>query len=531
MPSRHRHFVMIPLLALGIAVSGGIVVLSQGHASLTDRPWTETSDGGLHGRLISGPDLSGVLSMGGSLEYRGDLPELTDGTLLVSALSPVRIRAAGRIVTAVGGGFHLTVRGDSLTVAALTAPVLVAEASARHVIPAGMQWRSTGEPLARMGAGIPAWMAARALQPLPRRFQSDRVAALMPLSERAREHLPAARTSIPPSPDVRLLPLLEEAVVRERHEWIESVLGALRSRIEAEDTVAVQTMLLDPALSRVFSSPRAQQAAAYFLFAYDASTALQQQLLPLIASDPDLWVLVAVHPKTAAVAWTLGEPEDVTSELVAVRILLFPASDIAGTAGNAVAWERWREELKAFVAHSSDPRRTVEDLLTALAPLVQDREERGYPARARLLAEALRAVARPHVDALSVDAHAAYNALALLDRVNADALEEETPFSAPAQAPVPSPPEPRALDGLALSAVARSVLQQADAAFSVATRIIPVGEGLVQIEGIIFAGSAQDRVMDFLLDLAKGEVREIHDGVRGYPHGMGWEAFVQWAKR
>jgi hypothetical protein len=116
-----------------------------------------------------GACLAGVVS--GEREAKIDtsaLPVLHDGALLVSAKSLATIAAGDWTVSALDGAFYLTQSQQSLTVAALSAPVLVSDGDAMVLIPVGSQWRA--EALSPLPDGIASWKSMQEMKVLPADF-------------------------------------------------------------------------------------------------------------------------------------------------------------------------------------------------------------------------------------------------------------------------------------------------------------------------------------------------------------------------
>ena len=116
--------------------------------------------------------VQGIVLEGGRIDATESIPELLEGSALIASHIPVELRAGAFRIQSLGGGYHITKSGNGITVAALTAPVLLTKGALRAVVPAGMQWKTMGESLP-LWKEEQAWMDARAVRPLPKRFRDE----------------------------------------------------------------------------------------------------------------------------------------------------------------------------------------------------------------------------------------------------------------------------------------------------------------------------------------------------------------------
>lgn len=516
----HRHWVVLPFLMLSILGSGpaSIPSGSVGIAAVTAMTDAEES--------VDFPSgAQAALSEGAELDVKSDPPELRQGSVLISTHAPLRLRAGAFTLLSAGGGFHVTKNGDAVTVVALTAPVLVVVGPARAAVPAGMQWRSSGESLALWESGIDAWMDSRAVTDLPKRFVAEQEERLHALA--VQDTLPSPRAHLNPFAEATL-PELSQARERRRDQWVEEILGVLRGRVEANDAAGVQEMLLFTDLAEALKSGRASEVASMLLFAAPRDIAMQQLLLPLLARDPDLWLLLSLHPAVSTVLWTLPAPSH-DGEHAAVRLLSFPYADVGDEAANAAAWGRWEEALLAAIRASPDGESITNALVVRLGALALEREEGGYPARARCLARALASLAKGRTADLSPRAMHALAELSTLDRVAT--VDPPASKPEPDEHPAASSSVEKRFDGSAVEARARHLLQSAGAAFTLQTRIIPLNADRALVEHVVFAGRTRDHAFTFTLDVTRNAVLEIREGTTEYPYALPMEAFTEWIRK
>ncbi|OGJ60698.1 hypothetical protein A3C37_00695 [Candidatus Peribacteria bacterium RIFCSPHIGHO2_02_FULL_53_20] len=519
----HRHYVILPLLALSV-LGTGVAALHGGSLGLTAITVPAGSSQGEIFEHVSG--MRGILLPGAQMDLQGDLPVLQEGSALIAADRPVALRVGVYTLLSVGGGYHVTNNGDAVTIAALTAPVLIEAGALRAAVPAGTQWRLRSKDLTLWGDGIAAWMDARRVTPLPKRFAVEQQEALRTITAAS---LPEPRTEVSAFIEAHL-PELPEAHARRREQWTDAIFGALRFRVEAEDAAGVQELLLRSDLAGAFSTDRAKAAVSALLFAAERSTALQQQLLPILTKDSDLWLLLSLHPQVSTVVWTLPQPPH-SSEAAAVRLLTFPFADFRDEAGHAQPWGRWEEGLLASVLAAKDPGTVAGELITRLGNLAIDREAVGYPERARSIAKALRTLGDALGKSISPEAREMLNALSRFDRVDVRMAAELAPAPVAPKVASAFPVVKEHFDPVLVEWQAREMLRSAGAAFSLETRIIPESVTRALIENIVFAGSTRDRTLTFTLDLERSEVLVIHEGGEEYPYALPMQAFTEWIRR
>ncbi|OGJ59797.1 hypothetical protein A2881_00820 [Candidatus Peribacteria bacterium RIFCSPHIGHO2_01_FULL_55_13] len=516
----HRHSVILPLLALSI-LGTGVAANSSGGMQAVSAPFLS------HGQtLIVHPSgVQGIVLEGARMDETESIPELLEGSALIVSHAPIELRVGAFRVQSIGGGYHITKSGNGITVAALTTPVLLTKGALRAVVPVGMQWKITGESLPLWKEGAQAWMDARSVRPLPKRFWDEQRELLQTIL--VKNTLPEARVQIPLKPEAGVAEL-PEAGNRRAAEWSQSVLGVLRSRVESDDVITVQELLLRPDLAEAFSTPRARSVAATLLFSDDRSSAMQQQLLPILLSQSDLWLLLSLHPAVSTVAWTLPAPAH-DGETAALRLFLFPYADRSDAAGHASAWNRWQEELLASVQASADRASIGNELIIRLGALAQSREEGGYPARARFIAATIFTLSK-NIPSVSPEARETLSVLKRLDRVEGRVLADSAPSSATkALEPVDAPEA--LFDALFVESQAREMLRSAGAAFSLETRIIPLNAHSALVEKIVFAGNGRDRTIDFTLDIGRSEVSRIREKGEEFAYALPIGAFVEWIRR
>lgn len=251
----------------------------------------------------------------------------------------------------------------------------------------------------------------------------------------------------------------------------------------------------------------------------------------LTDGDPDAWLLASLHPELWAAAWTSPEPAGAPRASRALRLLLLPAAGIAAPSLPPLIVKRWAEAVSSFLSFEHRPAEFLEHLLRQSLSPVGALARRGHPARAHELASALSLLAQPYARQLSEEGKAL---LLDLQRLDAQVLQGSLEASGglPATSPPPHPAPVNDTPPASASedeAAARRMLGDAGAVFTVRTHVQTIGPRVVAIRGVVFAGARGDRTLDFSLDLARGEVRDLVVGGKTVPYPVSWQTFLRHA--
>jgi hypothetical protein len=98
---------------------------------------------------------------------------LAQGTVLVAGDDLVFLNVADMTLEGWNGGFLVTKNGESITIVALSTPVLIRQGENEMIVPAFMQWKST--KLTSLKDGLESWIASRDVKPLPEEFKRDQL--------------------------------------------------------------------------------------------------------------------------------------------------------------------------------------------------------------------------------------------------------------------------------------------------------------------------------------------------------------------
>ncbi len=517
----HRHYVVLPVLLL-LTVCSTIVGTYSGSttmpAEMKGNPYIALPSGG-----------SAEVSLGGRFEADDAGGELIAGTVLLQSLAPVVVRAGDLHMTFLGGAAFLSRDDDSVTVAAVSTPVLVQDGETFLAVPAGMQWKTGAKRLSVISEGIATWITVRNLSSLPQRFLNEqrRRAAEMPsdilLPEPVAGPLPVRSAT---ALDAARLP---QAIARSEEDWREMVLGMLRYHIEQEDTESVQQLLLHADLADVWKTRRAHTVIAILLLGTPQPVSLQQLLLPVLSTNPGVLLLCSLHAHVSSVCWTLP-PDSLGTERSAARAFAFPFTDTGTDAHRGLMWQRWGEGLSTLLQSEKYAPEALRSVIGLLGPLALAREEQGYPERSRLLAQVLLENAKRMQGEFDPETLRILDQLRRFDSVDIRVQAGVVSLSRP-QTGSPSPKNSEEFDQAGVRQKAQDLLHRAGAIISLETRIIPQSAEEVRMEDIVFGGTDRDRTVSFVLRLDRSEVRQIVEGTEEYPYAMPWEDFVRWMRR
>lgn len=489
------------------------------------------------GEVLRLPHGRALLYSGQGFSVTDESAAFLDGSALIATDGFLEIKVAGIKISVVSGAYHLSYHGKDINIAALTSPVLVREGSRLMVVPIGTQWRLPGdEKLPLLQAGYPLWQKARQIDAFPERFFVRQLQNLAFLPEEEDELLSAGSE---PLPLWTKLPTLRVGSTREsvESEWNEDVLGAFRSLIESGDRDAADSFLHNEDYSDVLESEEAWQMMVRLLVR-EPEGPVRSFLLSILTADEDFWLLASLHPDYRAEVWSMFT-EHKNPEAVTLRLFLLPTSNMAKQAVPTAAMQRWVYELSKLAEGEkavSLVHMTVEQHL----PLVSRFDQMGYPERSRVLALALRKLVENTKVTLASELTSELHSVTSFERVSLDnpppvevpVVEEEVLEDV---VEIEAEPEPEVvLPSYSPDVVenrAYSVMRDIGALFTVETSIDAVAPNTARVRNIIFPGKSGDKTIDFHIDVARGEVKQVVLGSKEYPYALSIEAFRDWIRK
>ncbi len=533
---RHRHLVALPifLAVLGLSMAPAFWRTSSLTASALERNDVIT--------LADGAQV--LLGEGGEIDTSGPAPILQRGSALIRSEGIVQIRTSVCDILAVAGAFHVIAGEDSVTVSAMTAPVLLSTAGHRAIVPPGRQMRVAG-PLTGIEAGVASWQSARTTESLPEHFFKRQLVALQEFASTS-GNLPAAQSLIPSDEPAIPTMQLSAAQERSREAWRLEVLGALRWHIEHHDDDGARAILTRPAFRRALTDARSLPSLVILAArSADGAAGLRPLLLHFLADRHDLWLLAALHPTFHTGAWASGMPELTQEEQVLLAFGL-PQVDHASQGFSPVVTRWWEKAVSEFITQQHDPLSLVEPLLTALLPVVEQNIADNYPERAQTLAHALALFAEPVQDQLSLERKAAL--IDMQGRTNphvelfpsssessslarrslgedGSAASDSSVSSAASSSLPPIDPQERVR-------TVEFALEQAGALFSLQTTLEPLEDGQsIHVRDILFSSPKGDILYAFDVNVRTNEASSIVQDGTIMPYPMSLDAFLQWVRQ
>ncbi len=509
---KHRHFLAAPL--------GIFLLLSSLGGSVVQASLVQTSEGSPSVLLLAShtqiqPSQEAVY------EHSDDSFSLEEGAALVQTEGLATISVGESTVQALGGSFYLARYPSALSIAALTAPVLVRSQTAVLLIPTGWQWRgdATGD-------------LQEELQQIPNDFLREQLAEL--------HLLPSMTGSLPEaleheSNDVSWsLPSflqMESAEERQEREWNESILGAVRFACEAGDSARLQELLINPAYASLFQSRRAVEVLAVLVTRYHDQSALALPLLTVLTQKIDLRLLASVHPHFRDSVWTLPDIEDQEGSVYKMLLWSMIASDSETEAISDFTMDRWKSAVMRFTKSLKAPASFLDETVHRLVPFVELFSRQGYPLRAERLSHALSSLIDPYRPLLSVET------TQVVDRTRYKEARvvsgEENAGEAdvlPAEVENNVPEAEQAFDPAQIEYMAYSDLRDVGALFTLETVLTAISTHQVDVDGIIFAGATKDILLNFIYDTQSKEVQDISFDGKEYPFATPIITFTDWIR-
>ncbi len=453
---------------------------------------------------------------------------LQAGTALVHSFGLSSTKAADFILEGWNGGYQVTVSGKTVTVAALSTPVLVSDGTHQTLIPALMQWK--GETLASASSDMSSWYAPRRVLPLPPDFSHDRLLVLSGLVTKTSEKTAPSASLLPATFGqlLRFSAAKDRAETELRREKIATLRHALLSDVSMVDTLLLSSDMQDSLLS-----PEGQSAMPEIL-----SAALLQGkgdlFLPFFVSAPNQLLLAVFHPLTRDHAWMTPQTTALTEDEHRSLLLLTPLSDTAPDMLATLAMEEWQAKWSSFVQTASGAK-----VFASALPLLRTQIDRldtlQYPARADNYTTALLKIAEPIEKKLTPEIRHQLEDLRI--------LRAERRLSAPLQEVIVASSAASSVSSAASSSSKHAVLsdnelvsqteiflQEAGFMSTSQTTFTPV-DGVVQVSNIVFGTLKGDTTLRFLFDPVTLTVSGIEQNGQILPYDIPLSGFTEWLKQ
>jgi len=517
-PYRHRHFIVLPafLLLVGMnVVNAGTTVFSN--LSYGEPHQESALPNGMYGTVNDA-----------QFRYDGGL-ELISGTALLKTDGIGTLRVEGLHITFINGAVHLTKNDSSVTIAAITSPVIVSYNDERMVVPIGMQWDFSGG-ISPLVDGFSAWVASRTPAPLPGHFFEQQISASHTLSHEDVSSLPELRDQLSSgiqADDAFLFPASRAIASQQR---LEDILGYIRFAIEQRDRQSFLIASARPDVNAALYTPRGREVLADLLSTLDSKTPLATDILRILSDNEAVWTVALFHPKYRDVAWSFTHI-DASMESRLTYVFVFPYSLYASAPVSDFVFDRYRIAVKDIADSVDDSTAFIEHLFEAQYPSIQKLSLQGYPQRAeqmrRSLIEGIESV-QTQTDIMKKDLAQLHVGdivdVSPLPTVSTEMEQEEVKEIQKADVVALSPAE--------VENKAYQLLQDADALFTVETNIAAFQANTARITGVYFSGSTEDRKATFTLNVFTGIVSDIEINEQSnFPYNPSFESFIQWVSR
>jgi len=512
----HRHIFAAPflLLLVALSLSGSL----SGSAQETDSDSV----------LFPFAGMMGEAEEGSLIQKAGDALVLEEGSVLLFGKGQVAL-SFGEIGTLLGitGGFHATKHGDSVTVAAITTPVLLTAPNGQVLVPTGMQWRGTRADLAPLSEGFSSRSAARSLTEIPSNFFAEQLKKLREPEDAEVDVLPPVTDVLPLQPETE--DLLRFSAARERAvaEWQDATIGYLRGLLERGAFAEAEQYLSRAEAKELFADARMRSFIPALLGSARSVSSLPLSLFTHLASEEALLTVASIHPRYHAYVWTGGDTFSSSREAVLLRLLQLPASDRWSDAVPAFVVNTWQDAAKTFFSAEEDQKSALLFFTESVLSVITAAEDRGQPERALRYEEALRSILS------SFESEASSAALALIEDHDTGEVTAIVPSPEAAVAiPKESIPAeiPWELSPEQTIAEAKALLLKAGALMSIRTTITDAGLPLLNVQNIIFPMKQGDVPFSFDLDMGKQEIKNIVSGDSSFPFALSVENFAVWVR-
>lgn len=526
--SQHRHFIVAPLTiaialmsVVGNQYSSDVGSLASNIFATSDTQFT--FDNGAYGIVYSG----------GKLVQEEDHLRFSKGSALIATTGNMRTDIDDVSLYSLDGFFYLTKETQGISVAAITSPVAVFMGDMRMVVPIGMQWDIRGD-IAGINDGFTVWMQSRTPQPIPLSFIKRII--------RDFSDVPLPESILPPSRQFLSLNIINEEEMllpvaqRIRYkEQIEDALATVVFAVEHEDKESVRATFADPFIQTILTTNRGQAVLSTVLHDVPSSQPeIRMLLLEQMISDEALWLTSSFHPLYRDSTWSFALP-DVSVESSLTHAFLLPWSALSPDDFSDFVFQRFALSLSSLHENVGNTTTFVEHVLDAHVPLIARLEDKGYPQRASQLTDALLGLIA-HTNKPSRHIQITEDVLRNRHRIDISPLPPKLESKErPEEKQLVSVPEPQPLVVLSpqhVEAMARTLLQDVGALFTVHTTIRASDTNTAHVQDIVFSSPQSDRTVSFLLDVEKRLVSDIRiDGQNDFPYTPSFEGFVQWVRK
>ncbi len=509
---KHRHWIVAPIF-LFVAVSLMATATTSLHrAELLPTMHTASADI----RTLSDgtqflPDRDAVLSL------KDSVLTLSGGSMLVSALGESHVRlGSGSSLLGWNGGYAVHRSKDSITVAAISTPVLVRLGKMPLFVPSGMQWTIKMQTVS--GSDILGFMDSSLPMVLPsdyRRSQQERL-----------ERFPSVIAEEDEVEDPTVVQVIKGmAPILDTKEQRRSQLVAKLHAATASGDVLTVTDLLRSVDQDTFTSPKGQRQLAELLSLSAPIPALSSRYLTL-EKQSDLSLLLMYHPAIRAQAFVLLNAKDVSSTDRTSLLFLYPFIDTLPDPLPSLVHNRWKQETAKVLRQQKDSLQALSVLLKSMHATALQLRAAQFQDRLTQLVDDAHAFTDEWESVLSDEQRAILSSLDELAVPPAIPLpKSSTPSSALYEVPL-TPAEANAV----IERV-QDVLQEKGAMFTRNTSVEALSYSKVQILSVVFATAQGDQSFSFTFNPETLELSNIVRDGQKQTNGVTLEQFIEWISK
>lgn len=490
----HRLFVAVPLFALVVTIS----CIESMHLFQHDGSVVGSGEWGVSREKDT------VVTQSGSLQI------LEKGTLHAAAYGQISVQAGQYRVGTWHGVMSVIHDGTTVTIAALTSPVLVQDGSEQWIIPVGTQWSSSTSPV--FGEDLAGWLKAHQPKKLPKHYMQAALPSARLLMENVHPEIRSApSTSL--VGQLLQLPAAQERAQSDLHErFVDDVIKALSE----DESADLEALIAD-------SNIQTESERYPVILAVAAEHGRSPLLLPVAESG--LWLQTAFHPLIRDRVWQQIS-EDLSTPARLHSLVFLPGSDTAAEALSELTLKQWMLEWAAVLEQSDVPLTIIEAALPLLHNQIAELHKNGFPLRARSYARTINNVFLGFDAALSDTGATAYEGIVKMQ-------EELSTMPEVSDVSVSDSVVQAVFDADTLKqweAELRTRLVEAGAMFMASSNIQAETNGSIMVDDVVMGTSAGDRLLTFTYDALNDRVRIVEDG-KTLPNSVSLEKYLEWVKR
>ncbi|MCF7844543.1 MAG: hypothetical protein K9M03_01805 [Kiritimatiellales bacterium] len=521
---RHRHFLLAPAFALLLVFTG--LQGKQIGANVT----SEIIDNNKGIRVLKLSDETNIMLFKEAEIENTDLDiHLVKGQALVSNRGYIRMEAGPYVLKSIVGGFHITVRDQVVTVAAISAPVLVQWEDQVVLVPVGLQWRGR-EKLASLNDGMDTWFKARKLKTVPTNFRREQLVNLNRIPKDSKNQSSKNTILFKEGLSMVLAPFQLPAS-RERAKKMNEAafLEQVAEYVSEGDQEGVHALLMLIGVEDVIYSDSGITALAAMLTQASRYPLMSRDVMTSLSHDAHVWLLLGIHPDFRTTAWSMNRP-DLTKEEYLVYLVTLPQADIMPVGFTEYVLARWQLDISDAAEEMDDPSSFLAQVFDLLIDQVESFRRHEYPQRAYVLTELISELFDLHSDLISKDQHDALVNLKLEEKVDVSLLETKEEVL-PEDAVIVEAEEDVGLTPDEVKAKAYELMRSVGALFTVETVIEEISPTTASVRSILFSSANGEQEFEFDLNVISGEVFNIVQNGELSPFSLTLEAFAQWARK